>query len=80
MINCMSVIGIGFIIGILSGLFGVGGGFLLVPLLNAVFGVPYNIAIGSSLFQMVATSRLLLLQVLSTGVMEILITNWLDLF
>jgi len=52
----MSVIGIGFIIGILSGLFGVGGGFLLVPLLNAVFGVPYNIAIGSSLFQMVATS------------------------
>ena len=56
MINCMSVIGIGFIIGILSGLFGVGGGFLLVPLLNAIFGVPYNIAIGSSLFQMVATS------------------------
>jgi len=34
----------------------VGGGFLLVPLLNAIFGVPYNIAIGSSLFQMVATS------------------------
>ncbi|MBA7526737.1 hypothetical protein ES705_18907 [subsurface metagenome] len=33
-----------------------GGGFLLVPLLNAIFGVPYNIAIGSSLFQMVATS------------------------
>ena len=56
MINCLGFIGTGFIIGILSGLFGVGGGFLLVPLLNAVFGVPYNIAIGSSLFQMVGTS------------------------
>ncbi|MBA7500591.1 hypothetical protein ES704_03351 [subsurface metagenome] len=56
MINCIGFIGTGFIIGILSGLFGVGGGFLLVPLLNIVFSVPYNIAIGSSLLQMVGTS------------------------
>jgi len=56
MINCIGFIGTGFIIGILSGLFGVGGGFLLVPLLNVVFNVPYNIAIGSSLLQMVGTS------------------------
>jgi hypothetical protein len=56
MINCIGFIGVGFIIGILSGLFGVGGGFLLVPLLNAVFNIPYNIAIGSSLLQMVGTS------------------------
>lgn len=56
MINYVSFIGIGFIIGILSGLFGVGGGFLLVPLLNTVFNIPYNIAIGSSLCQMVGTS------------------------
>jgi len=56
MINCIVFIGTGFIIGILSGLFGVGGGFLLVPLLNIVFSVPYNIAIGSSLLQMVGTS------------------------
>jgi len=56
MINCIGFIGTGFIIGIFSGLFGVGGGFLLVPLLNIIFNVPYNIAIGSSLFQMVGTS------------------------
>jgi len=56
MINYVSFIGIGFIIGVLSGLFGVGGGFLLVPLLNVVFNIPYNIAIGSSLCQMVGTS------------------------
>lgn len=55
MINCLSFIGIGFFIGMLSGFFGVGGGFLLVPFLNMVFNVPYNIAIGSSLLQMVGT-------------------------
>ena len=56
MINCsIGFIGTGFIIGALSGLFGVGGGFLLVPLLNIVFNIPYNIAIGSSLLQMVGT-------------------------
>jgi len=56
MISCISFTGTGLIIGILSGLFGVGGGFLLVPLLNVIFNVPYNIAIGSSLLQMVGTS------------------------
>ena len=56
MFHCIGLIVIGFMIGILSGLFGVGGGFLLVPLLNAVFNIPYNIAVGSSLFQMVGTT------------------------
>jgi len=43
-------------IGVLSGLFGVGGGFLLVPMLNVLFNIPYNIAVGSSLCQMIGTS------------------------
>ena len=47
---------LGFIIGTISGLFGVGGGFLLVPLLTSVFNIPCNIAIGSSLCQMIGTS------------------------
>ena len=42
----------GLIIGAMGGFFGVGGGFLMVPLLNAVFGIPYNIAVGSDLGQM----------------------------
>jgi len=56
MISCIGFTGTGFVIGVLSGLFGVGGGFLLVPLLNIVFNIPYNITIGSSLLQMVGTS------------------------
>jgi uncharacterized membrane protein YfcA len=46
----------GFAIGALGGFFGVGGGFLMVPLLNVAFGVPYNIAVGSDLGQMCGMS------------------------
>jgi hypothetical protein len=43
------IVMLGFIIGFLSGTFGVGGGFLLTPLLRYVFGIPFETAIGSSL-------------------------------
>ncbi len=46
----------GFLIGAMGGFFGVGGGFLMVPMLNAVFGIPYNIAVGSDLGQMTGMS------------------------
>ena len=46
----------GFVIGAMGGFFGVGGGFLMVPMLNAVFGIPYNIAVGSDLGQMTGMS------------------------
>ncbi len=46
----------GFVVGYVSGMFGVGGGFMLTPLLNLVLGVPYPIAVGSGLCQMVGTA------------------------
>jgi uncharacterized membrane protein YfcA len=56
MVRYAGLIFLGFGIGTLSGFFGVGGGFLLVPLLNILFDIPYNIAVGSSLCQMIGTS------------------------
>ena len=47
---------LGILIGFLIGLFGVGGGFLLTPLLKIVFGIPYPIAVGSSLLQIFVNS------------------------
>jgi uncharacterized membrane protein YfcA len=38
----------GGLVGVLSGLFGVGGGFLLVPLLNTALGIPLPMAVGSA--------------------------------
>ena len=46
----------GLIIGAMGGFFGMGGGFLMVPMLNAVFGIPYNVAVGSDLGQMTGMS------------------------
>ena len=40
---------LGLFVGFLTGLFGVGGGFLITPMLNVAFGIPYPIAIGSDL-------------------------------
>jgi len=48
--------GLGLLVGFMAGLFGVGGGFLLTPMLNIVFGIPYNIAVGSDLAQMLGMS------------------------
>ena len=42
---------LGFGVGVLTGLFGVGGGFLLTPALRAFFGVPYPVAVGTDLVQ-----------------------------
>lgn len=52
----IGLIALGLGIGVLSGLFGVGGGFMMTPLLHVVFGVPYTLAVGSTLAQMVPTA------------------------
>jgi uncharacterized membrane protein YfcA len=49
---------LGVLIGFLIGLFGVGGGFLLTPLLKVVFGIPYPVAVGSSLLQIFINSSI----------------------
>jgi uncharacterized membrane protein YfcA len=46
---------LGLMIGFLTGMFGVGGGFLLTPFLNIFFGIPYPIAVGSGLAQIFVT-------------------------
>jgi uncharacterized membrane protein YfcA len=43
------LIGIGFAVGLLSGFFGISGGFLIVPGLMLATGMPLTIAIGTSL-------------------------------
>ncbi|MDR2109406.1 MAG: sulfite exporter TauE/SafE family protein [Coriobacteriales bacterium] len=46
----------GFLVGILAGLFGVGGGWMIIPLLHVIFGVPVVPTAATSLFTMVPTS------------------------
>ncbi|MBP01261.1 MAG: permease [Rhodospirillaceae bacterium] len=54
-VNIFLLLGMGGLIGILSGLFGVGGGFLMTPLLILV-GIPPAVAVGTEANQIVASS------------------------
>lgn len=54
-LNLFLLVGMGFAIGFLSGMFGIGGGFILTPML-IFLGVPPAIAVGTSASQVVAAS------------------------
>lgn len=55
------VVGCGFVVGGLSGIFGVGGSFLLVPILHVVLGIPIEMAVGSTACQVLGPSTAALL-------------------
>lgn len=54
-VNAFMLLGIGGFVGFLSGMFGVGGGFLITPLLMLI-GVPSGVAVATGANQVVASS------------------------
>jgi len=65
---------VGLSIGMLSAIMGVGGGFMLVPAMIYVLGIPTSVVIGTSLFQVVFVSaNVTLLQALQTGAVDIVL-------
>ncbi|MBT9384708.1 sulfite exporter TauE/SafE family protein [Pseudooceanicola sp. CBS1P-1] len=54
-VNIYLLLGLGGLVGVLSGMFGVGGGFLITPLLFFV-GIPPAVAVATSANQIVASS------------------------
>jgi len=54
-LNVLLLLGMGFAIGFLSGMFGIGGGFILTPML-IFLGVPPAVAVGTGASQVVAAS------------------------
>ncbi len=54
-VNIIVIIGLGGVVGVLSGMFGVGGGFLTTPLL-IFYGIPPAVAVASSATQITGAS------------------------
>ena len=54
-VNAFLLLGIGGVVGVLSGMFGVGGGFLITPLLFFI-GIPPAVAVATGVNQVVASS------------------------
>jgi hypothetical protein len=66
---------VGFAIGVLSAVMGVGGGFMLVPAMIYFLGMPTSVVIGTSLFQVVFVSaNVTLLQAAQLGTVDIVLT------
>lgn len=57
-ISLAALIILGVVIGLLSSSFGVGSGFLMAPFLNLVGNIPYNVAVGSDLTQMLGSGTI----------------------
>jgi hypothetical protein len=52
----LAIVALGAAVGLIAGMFGVGGGFLLIPLLHVVLNVPLNLVVGAVLCQTIAIS------------------------
>lgn len=52
-ISALLPLGIGFVVGVLAAIMGVGGGFVMVPAMIYLLGMPTQVVIGTSLFQII---------------------------
>ena len=65
---------IGALVGVLSAIMGVGGGFIMVPAMIYLLGMPTSIVIGTSLFQIIfVTANVTFLQALTVQTVDILL-------
>jgi uncharacterized membrane protein YfcA len=66
-VSLPALVAVGLVVGYVAGMFGVGGGFLLTPVLMYGFGVPPAVAVGSALCQQCGTSAASFLRYRSLG-------------
>lgn len=57
-ISAIPVLAIGMVVGFLAAVMGVGGGFIMVPAMIYLLGMPTNVVIGTSLFQITFVTAL----------------------
>ena len=69
---------VGFMVGVLAAIMGVGGGFLIVPAMIYILGMPTSVVIGTSLFQILfVTANVTLLQALYNQTVDIVLSLFL---
>lgn len=73
-ISVIPVMGIGFLIGIVGSLLGIGGGFILVPALVYLLRIPGSVVIGTSLLHVLAVmAATCILHAVQSGSVDILL-------
>ena len=73
-ISALLPLGIGAFVGVLSAIMGVGGGFVMVPAMIYLLGMPTAVVIGTSLFQIVfVTANVTFLQAVNNQTVDIVL-------
>ena len=73
-ISALVPIGIGFLVGILAAIMGVGGGFIMVPAMIYLLGMPTAVVVGTSLFQIIfVTANVTFLQATTNQTVDIVL-------
>jgi uncharacterized membrane protein YfcA len=77
-ISALLPFGIGTFVGVLSAIMGVGGGFIMVPAMIYILGMPTSVVVGTSLFQIIfVTANVTFLQSVQTQTVDILLAGLL---
>ena len=77
-ISVIPPIAIGFVVGALSAIMGIGGGFIIVPAMIYILRMPTNVVMGTSLVQIIAVTAITtLLQATSNYAVDIILAGLL---
>jgi len=73
-ISALLPLGIGIFVGILSAIMGVGGGFIMVPAMIYLLGMPTSVVVGTSLFQIIfVTANVTFLQSVNNQTVDVML-------
>lgn len=79
-ISVLPPLAIGFAIGALAAIMGIGGGFILIPAMIYLLRMPTNVVIGTSLFQvLIITSLIVIMQSAATQTVDLVLAGLLML-
>lgn len=77
-ISALMPLAIGAFVGVLAAIMGVGGGFIMVPAMIYLLGMPTSVVVGTSLFQIIfVTANVTLLQSIQTQTVDFVLAGLL---
>ena len=73
-ISALLPLGVGVFVGVLAAIMGVGGGFIMVPAMIYLLGMPTSVVVGTSLFQIVfVTANVTFLQAYANQTVDVVL-------
>ncbi len=73
-ISALLPVGVGFVVGVLAAIMGVGGGFIMVPAMIYLLGMPTAVVVGTSLFQIIfVTANVTVLQAIANQTVDVVL-------